>query len=385
VHRVLPLLVLLCLPGCAYELSEPEPAIDDDDVVQPDDDDSAAADDDDSAVQPDDDDVQPDDDDTEPPPADDAVILAAVLPTELDCGETFAASVEVQNTGTATWTRADGYKLGAVDDEDPLFGPDVRVWLPEDASVAPGESWLFQFELTGPAAEDSYVTDWRMVHEAVTWFGEQTSSTVAVACPVQTFVDPLTDATLQPGFSDKSVWGGTFSAAGWQTTGSEDQIVLEMAAPVWGDCTVEIDVTSFDPVTQYAATKHQIINMYTSDLGTQAVFETDEAWWNIRTGTNYETGLKFLAAPLGGDSREEKRLIQSASWDPTDLHTWTVTWDDAEVDILLDGAWLWTLPFDGRVHPLQYLFIGKDNVYVGQVGPVYSNLRVTYQPAGAAK
>ena len=203
---------------------------------------------------------------------------------------------------------------------------------------------------------------------------------MAVECGVTTFTDPLTDSSVQPGFATKNVNGGTFSADGWQTTGGSDQLLLEMASPVYGDCTFEIDVTNFDPVTQYSGEKHQTINMYTSDDGSQAVFQTDEAWWNIRTGTNYYTGFKFLAAPNGGDSREEHRLMESATWDPADLHTFKVEWDSLEIHIYLDGAYLWTASYDGRVQPLQYVFIGKDNVYSGQVGPIYSNLRVTYEP-----
>jgi len=113
-----------------------------------------------------------------------------------------------------------------------------------------------------------------------------------VECAVQTYSDPLTDATLQPGFDDKNVNGGSFSAAGWQTTSGNDQLRLTLTSPVHGDGMFEIDVTNFDPVTQYSGDKHQIINMYTSTDGSQAVFNTDEAWWNIRTGTNYYTGFQ---------------------------------------------------------------------------------------------
>jgi len=321
-----------------------------------------------------------DDDDEVPPPEDDAAIGAVVLPTELDCGASFEGSVQMLNTGSATWTRADGYKLGAVDDDDPVHPGDGRIWLPEETSVAPGESHTFLIDLVGPDTPDTYVTDWRMVHEGVTWFGQGTSASVVVACSVQTFVDPLTDDTTQSGFATKTVSGGSFSGAGWQVTDGFDQMVLALAAPIAGDGTLEIDVTNFDPAVQYTGTKHQVINLYTSGDGSQGVFESNEAWWNIRTGSNYGTGLKFLAAGDGGDSREEVRLIESATWDPSDLHTWTVTWDAVEVQLWLDGAWLTTLPFDARVSPLQYVFLGKDNVYSGQVGPIYSNLRVTYQP-----
>ncbi|MDP6933571.1 MAG: NBR1-Ig-like domain-containing protein [Myxococcota bacterium] len=302
------------------------------------------------------------------------------LPLSMGCGDSYSASVEMRNTGQTTWTREDGYKLGAVNDEDSLYGPDVRVWLPEDVSVAPGESHVFDFELTAPQEEDDYLTDWQMVHEGVQWFGESTAETVVVACTVQTFCDPLTDSSLQSGFEDKSISGGSFTSAGWQTTDDEDQVRIEMSTPITGDGMLEIDVTNFDPETQYSSTKHQIINLYTSDDGSQNVFETDEAWWNVRTGTNYGTGFKFLAAGNGGDSRDEVRITEDASWDPADTHTFTVEWDSEYADIYLDGTLMETLPFDGRVQPLQHVFIGKDNVYVGQVGPVYSNLCVTQYP-----
>ena len=339
------------------------------------DDDSAAADDDDATGDDDD-----DDDDDGQPPADAAEVVTAVLPETLACGETVPATVEMRNTGLATWTPEDGYKLGTVDDEDPLYGPNTRVYMADGTSVEPGGSYTFSFELTAPDAAGEYVTDWQMVHEAVTWFGDVASQTVSVECAVQTYSDPLTEATLQPGFDEKIVNGGVFSAAGWQTTTGNDQLRLTLTNPVYGDGAFEIDVTHFDPVTQYTGQKHQIINMYTSTDGSQAVFNTDEAWWNIRTGTNYYTGFKFLASPLGGDEREEVRIMESATWDPADLHTFRVEWDSVDIDIYLDGVHLETLDFDGRVQPLQVVFVGKDNVYLGQVGPIYSNLRVTYEP-----
>jgi len=319
--------------------------------------------------------------DIPPLPDDDAEVVAVHLPTQLDCGATFQASVEMRNIGQATWTRAGGYKLGGVNDQDSLYGPDARVWLDEGDAVAPGETHRFELELTAPLVADAYLTDWRMVHESIQWFGETTAETVTVTCGVQSYCDPLIDSSLQAGFADKTIRGGSFSSAGWQSTGDDDQILLRLSAPVLASGSLEIDVSNFDPTTQYRGTKHQIINMYTSDDGSQGVFETDEAWWNIRTGSNYGTGFKVLAAPIGGDSREEARLLENATWDPTQTYTFTVTWDSQSIDIYLDGSHLQSLGFDGRVQALQHVFIGKDNVfYDGQVGPIYSNLCVTIQP-----
>jgi len=363
--------------GCSSAAGDDDSAVGDDDIA---DDDDATGDDDDDDATGDDDTTTADDDDDATPTEDDAALVTAVLPTTMACGEIVPATIEMLNTGLATWSAVDGYKLGGVDDEDPFYGPDVRVYMTEGVTVEPGESYTFSFDLTAPEAAGEYVTDWQMVHELVTWFGDVASQTVSVECAVTTFTDPLTDATLQPGFDDKVVTGGAFSADGWQMTAESNQLRLTLTSPIHGDGAFEIDVTNFDPTTQYSRDKHQIINMYTTTDGSQAVFDTDEAWWNIRTGTNYYTGFKFLASPRGGDEREEVRLIESATWDPTDLHTFRVEWDSVDVDVYLDGVHLHTLPFDGRVEPLQVIFVGKDNVYLGQVGPIYSNLRVTYEP-----
>jgi len=358
--------------GCASDTSDDDSAATDDDVSDDDASDDDAADDDAS------DDDTGDDDTT--PVEDDAEVVSVDLPTAMTCGETYAATVEMRNTGLATWTAEEGYKLGAVDDEDPFHGHGTRVYLPDDAAVAPGESHVFSLDLLAPMEAGDLVTDWRMVHEAVHWFGDTAAQTVTVSCTWQTFTDPLTDASVQPGFDEKVADGGTFSADGWQTTGGWDQLRLRLTTPIQGDGSFEIDVTNLDPATQYSNTKHQIINMYTSADGSQAVFDTDEAWWNIRTGTNYYTGFKFLASARGGDEREEHRLMESATWDPADVHTFRVEWDSVDIDIYLDGTYLHTLEFDGRIEPLQHVFLGRDNVYVGQAGPIFSNLRITYEP-----
>ena len=362
--------------GCASATGDDDSAAGDDDVGDDDAGDDDAGDDD--AVSDDDTAAMPDDD-TEPA-EDDAEVVAYNLPTAMVCGETFAATVEMRNVGLATWTAEEGYKLGTVDDEDPFHSQSTRVYLPDDVTVAPGESYAFAIDLLTPMQAGGLITDWRMVHEAVTWFGDTAAQTVTVSCTWQTFTDPLIDSSVQPGFDDKLANGGAFTADGWQTTGGGDQLRLRLTSPIQGDGSFEIDVTNFDPVTQYTSDKHQIINMYTSNDGSQAVFDTDEAWWNIRTGTNYYTGFKFLASPRGGDEREEVRLIESATWNPADLHTFRVEWDSADVHVYLDGVYLDTLAFDGRIEPLQTIFVGKDNVYLGQVGPIYSNLRVTYEP-----
>jgi hypothetical protein len=114
---------------------------------------------------------------------DDAFVVTSQLPTALACGEVFAAAVTMRNTGTSTWTH-DDFKLGTVDDSDPLFPNDTRVWLDVGESVAPGGEHTFAFDLTAPATPGVYLTDWRMVHETVQWFGALAAANVTVDCDV---------------------------------------------------------------------------------------------------------------------------------------------------------------------------------------------------------
>lgn len=116
------------------------------------------------------------------PGTDDAEIVEAVFPSALGCTARATATVRVRNRGTSTWTTAAGYALGAVDDADPLHRADTRVRFPTGESVPPGAERVFTFPLQSPGTSGTYVTDWRMVHDGVRWFGDATSQTVGVDC-----------------------------------------------------------------------------------------------------------------------------------------------------------------------------------------------------------
>lgn len=128
-----------------------------------------------------------DDSDVEPVvPADEdgAIVVAFDFPARVACGATATASITVENTGSLTWTR-DSHKLGAVDDEDALFAGDPRVYLPAGLTVATGERHTFTFPLhaDSSATAITVLSDWRMVHEGVRWFGDIADATVVVdAC-----------------------------------------------------------------------------------------------------------------------------------------------------------------------------------------------------------
>ncbi|MBI5526459.1 MAG: hypothetical protein HY897_08995 [Deltaproteobacteria bacterium] len=120
--------------------------------------------------------------DAGPPKEDDSEVVSADLPGTLACGASHQGSVTMRNTGTATWTRLAGYKLGALGDADPFISGDPRVWLPEGVSVAPGGTYEFPVTLTAPGSPGTYTTDWQMVHESAHWFGATAKKDVQVQC-----------------------------------------------------------------------------------------------------------------------------------------------------------------------------------------------------------
>jgi hypothetical protein len=107
-----------------------------------------------------------------------AQITANTIPATMTAGQTYNVSVTVKNTGTTTWTAADGYKLCAVGYSDPFTS--ARKLLGASESIAPNQSKTFYFAMKAPAAPGTYTSDWRMLREGVCWIGETLTKQVAV-------------------------------------------------------------------------------------------------------------------------------------------------------------------------------------------------------------
>lgn len=102
----------------------------------------------------------------------DAETAAGVLPESIRAGESFTAQITVQNTDFVIWTKQAGVCLGIT---GTASGPS-RLYLPDDAAVAPGESYTFSYSGTAPAAGDLTLTA-RMLQSGVTWFGDRQTAT----------------------------------------------------------------------------------------------------------------------------------------------------------------------------------------------------------------
>jgi hypothetical protein len=262
-----------------------------------------------------------------PTQEDDALMAANHLPATMSCGEVASGAIAVRNTGTAHWTRDAGYKLGTVDDEDPFYNRDTRVWLTEEDVVPSGDLWTFEFELEAPETPGTYVTDWQMVHEGVRWFGDTTVHEIEVACDAP-------DTPAGPPNLDEVVWLHT-DVSDWDQTGvlssvsiSGDQICLDYdKADVWpiydADGTDVVGnpwIFIFQDDTWYAGTWEwlrpgQTCKAMDSVAGSHikiAPFEEDSGW----TPTSGQT-YWFMVSGLGRWSErnvEERTNLVSFVW-----------------------------------------------------------------------
>jgi len=220
----------LWLVSCAVEPVSNEAPMDD--VFEPVDDESP------QAIDDDDDDAGHDDDDATDPPLEEdaATLLSTKFPLSLDCGEVALAAVLMGNSGSATWTRDSGYKLGTVDDSDPFFSGATRVWLDGDITVEPGTSHLFVFELKAPDEPGVYVSDWQMVHEGVRWFGDIGSQEIEVFCEEPDPTPPPPDlATVTWLHSNVSNWPVTGNLSPITISGGQICLNYDQVGtwPIW--------------------------------------------------------------------------------------------------------------------------------------------------------
>jgi hypothetical protein len=117
-------------------------------------------------------------------------------PTSVLPGASFSVVVSVTNSGTTTWTSAEGYSLGSADPRD------ASIWGINRTSVgtiAPGGNTSLTFTRTAPNTPGSYTFARQMLREGVAWFGNVCSTTITVAV-----ADPPPDPPVPVGVNCES-------------------------------------------------------------------------------------------------------------------------------------------------------------------------------------
>lgn len=101
----------------------------------------------------------------------DAVFISQNAPASMNAGQAYTVSVTMRNSGSTTWT-AGAYKLGSQNPAGNLTWGVNQLSLP--VAVAPGSDATFTFNVTAPSTAGTYNFQWRMLQDAVGYFGAYT-------------------------------------------------------------------------------------------------------------------------------------------------------------------------------------------------------------------
>jgi hypothetical protein len=104
-----------------------------------------------------------------------ARFVSQSVPPAMEPGKKYSITVTLTNNGTLPWNDASLYRLGSQNPGDTVRWGVSRVVLPSSMTVVrPGQNHTFSFTVTAPTTPATYAMQWRMVQDAVEWFGDLT-------------------------------------------------------------------------------------------------------------------------------------------------------------------------------------------------------------------
>lgn len=175
----------------------------------------------------------------------DAEFVSDTFPANVFAGRTYNVNVTMKNTGTSTWTRADGFVLVA-NPVGTTTWTTTFVRLGTLDSIAPGQSKTFSFPITAPATTGTFNYQWRMSRPGNAVFGQATTnrSVTVQSGHFAEFVSQTLPATIQPG---RQYTATVVMRNGGTTTWSRDAgFVLVAQNPLgnttWGTNNVKLGV-----------------------------------------------------------------------------------------------------------------------------------------------
>jgi hypothetical protein len=102
----------------------------------------------------------------------DAAFVTQNVPTTMNPGQAYSASIRMRNTGSSTWNSS--YKLSSENPAGNLTWGLNSLNLP--TSVLPGSEVTFNFTLTAPSTPGTYNFQWRMTKDGTGGFGALTAN-----------------------------------------------------------------------------------------------------------------------------------------------------------------------------------------------------------------
>jgi hypothetical protein len=111
--------------------------------------------------------------------------LTTSPPTRVQAGQPFTVEFQIVNTSSTPWDAANGYRLGSQSPQDNATWGTSRIVLGGGVRVMPGGSLTLRQTFKAPTQAGTYVFQWKMMREFVSWFGTPT-----VARSIQVFPGP---------------------------------------------------------------------------------------------------------------------------------------------------------------------------------------------------
>ena len=216
-----------------------------------------------------------------------AAFVSQNVPGTMIAGQRYSVSVTMKNTGTSTWSAANGYGLGLNNPRDGTPWGTSRAAL--TASVAPGAQHTFTYNVTAPATPGTYNFQWKMLWEGIEWFGDSAPNlAVNVTAPplvndnwyVSQFISQSVPTAMTSGqtysvsVTMKNMGAATWSAANNYKLGAQNP----QDNTTWGISRVEL-TASVAPGAQHTFTYNVTAP---ATLGTQ-----NFQWGMIREGTGW--------------------------------------------------------------------------------------------------
>src|SRR5581483_9283060 len=100
----------------------------------------------------------------------------ATTPLTMFAGQTIHASLTMKNSGSSAWDSST--RLGTTQPRDRASAFADSSWIAPNraaavsGTVAPGDSFEFEFDLRAPSKPGSYLEYFDLVQESVAWFGD---------------------------------------------------------------------------------------------------------------------------------------------------------------------------------------------------------------------
>jgi hypothetical protein len=230
------------------------------------------------------------------------------IPKVLDKGEVMSVSITMRNIGTSTWTKADLFKLGSVDDKDALGL--IRVELEASDAIAPNEEKTFTFNITGTNIPGVYDFRWRMIQENISWFGERTPKEKIVVLSSNKYLDDC-DSKIDwnPGVLQLTSTDIVQGTAALEFNGSNtDEFSKVFTTPYDAMGTRSGTVLQF---WYYVSDPSKFDAPNQVEISSSGGPDTDEYNWSL---SNLKAGWNFIQLPISGANRMGAPNLSAINW-----------------------------------------------------------------------